>query len=149
MGTAERQRRLEALEERCHDAGLPVTIQRRVIFEALLGLDTHPTADQVHAEVARHRPGISRTTVYRTLETLVRSGLITRACHPGSAVRYDMRTEVHHHLICLHCDEVIDIQDERLDKISLPDTSAFGFDVSEHRVQLRGRCKRCRQEEER
>jgi Fe2+ or Zn2+ uptake regulation protein len=149
MGTAAKQRRLADLEDRCHDAGLPVTIQRRVILEALLGLDTHPTADQVHTEVARRRPGISRTTVYRTLETLVRSGLITRVCHPGSAVRYDMRTEIHHHLICLHCDEVIDIQDERLDRIPLPDTSAFAFDVSEHRVQLRGKCKRCRQEEER
>jgi Fe2+ or Zn2+ uptake regulation protein len=98
--------------------------------------------------VARRDPGVSRATVYRALESLARMGVITKACHPGKAVRYDSRTETHHHLVCLHCDEVIDITDERLDALPVPDTSALGFQVSDFRVQLRGTCRRCRELEE-
>jgi Fe2+ or Zn2+ uptake regulation protein len=118
------------------------------VLEAVLDLDNHPTADQVHEAVARANPGVSRATVYRALESLTRIGVITKACHPGKAVRYDSRPETHHHLVCLRCDEVIDISDERLDALPVPDTSGYGFEVSDFRVQLRGICRRCRELEE-
>jgi Fe2+ or Zn2+ uptake regulation protein len=86
--------------------------------------------------------------VYRALESLARVGVITKACHPGKTVRYDSRTETHHHLVCLRCDVVIDITDERLDALPVPDTSRLGFEVSDFRVQLRGICRRCRGQEE-
>jgi len=34
-----------------------------------------------------------------------------------------------------------------LDALRVPDTSGLGFDVTDFRVQLRGVCKRCREEE--
>lgn len=143
------RQRIQAFEDYCREQGVPFTLQRRVVLEAALELDNHPTADQIHEAVARRYPGIARTTVYRTLETLVRNGLLTKACHPGRGVRYDGRTDVHHHLICLRCDEVIDIADRKLDALSIPDTSEHGFEVSDYRVQIRGICRRCREEEER
>ena len=75
-------------------------------------------------------------------------GVIAKSCHPGRAVRCDGRTEVHHHLVCLYCDQVIDFSDEHLDTIRIPDTSDLGFEVSDYRVQLRGICRRCREREE-
>ena len=119
-----------------------------VVLEAVLDLDDHPTADRVHGAVAERDPGVSRATVYRALESLARVGIITKACHPGKAIRYDSRTETHHHLVCLRCDDVIDITDERLDALPVPDTSGYGFEVSDFRVQLRGVCRRCRELEE-
>lgn len=140
--------RLETFEKLCRERSLPFTIQRRAILEALLDREDHPTADQIHEAVARHIPEIARTTVYRTLETLVQIGLITKACHPGRGVRYDRQTDVHHHLVCLHCDRVIDISDERLDALQVPDTSVEDFKVVDFSVQLRGICRSCRNEEE-
>ncbi|OFV87416.1 MAG: hypothetical protein A2V74_03390 [Acidobacteria bacterium RBG_16_70_10] len=148
MDRKTRQRRIEEFRRLCRERGLAFTEQRRAVLEAVLVLDNHPTADQVHRAVARRHPGVSRATAYRTLEGLARIGVITKACHPGKAVRYDSRTEVHHHLVCLTCDEVVDITDERLDSLPVPDTSSFGFEVKDLRVQLRGRCRRCRQVEE-
>jgi Fur family peroxide stress response transcriptional regulator len=142
------QQRLEEFQQLCRERGLPITVQRRTILEAVLSLENHPTADQVHEAVADRVTGISRTTVYRTLETLVRLGLITKACHPGGTIRYDRRPELHHHLICLYCDEVADISDERFDALPIPDTSGNGFRVCDHRVQLRGVCKKCQAKEE-
>jgi Fe2+ or Zn2+ uptake regulation protein len=102
----------------------------------------------VHSTLARRRLPVSRATVFRTLEAFVRRGLITKACHPGSAVRYDRRLDRHHHLVCLACARVVDIQDARLDALPVPDTRRFGFAVSDFRVQLRGTCRQCRDQED-
>ena len=147
MDTRAKRACVELFERRCRDQGVPLTVQRRAILDAVLALGNHPTADQVHEAVNAGMPGVSRTTVYRTLETLVRMEVITKVCHPGSAVRYDARVGLHHHLVCLHCDQVIDISDAKLDALSIPDTSTWGFQVSDFRVQLRGICRRCRRME--
>jgi len=56
---------LERLERVCRDRGIPVTVQRRVIFTALLERDDHPSVDQIFDDVKGRIPGVSRTTVYR------------------------------------------------------------------------------------
>lgn len=144
MDEATRQARIESFERLCREHGLRATVQRRVILEAVLGLDNHPTADQVYERVVGGLPGVSRTTVYRALESLARLGVITKACHPGAVVRYDRHTDLHHHLICLHCDGIVDVSNARLDDLEVPNTSAYGFEVADFRVQLRGLCRRCR-----
>ena len=53
-----------------------------------------------------------------------------------------------HHLVCLSCDRVIDFSDARLDAVAVPDTRRFGFVVSDFRVQLRGMCQECREQED-
>lgn len=124
------------------------TPQRRLVFEVLLDLETHPTADEIAAALERRLPGASRATVYRNLEILVGLGVITKVCHPGAAVRYDVRTDVHHHLVCLRCNAIVDFNDERLNALPVPDTSGLGFVVRDCRVQLRGTCRLCRELEE-
>jgi Fur family peroxide stress response transcriptional regulator len=148
MDRQTRLRRIEDSRRLCREHGLPLTAQRTAVLEAVLDLDDHPTADRVQEAVARRDPGVSRATVYRALESLARIGVITKACHPGKAIRYDSRTETHHHLVCLRCDEVIDISDERLDALPVPDASRYGLEVSDFRVQFRGICRRCRELEE-
>jgi Fe2+ or Zn2+ uptake regulation protein len=137
--------RLQQYQRLCREQNRRATLQRRMVLEAVLDLDNHPTADQVYEALAGREPGIARTTVYRSLDELGRMGLISKASHLGSAVRYDARTDHHHHLVCLCCDAVIDIDDERLDAVGAPDTSAFGFEVTDVRVQLRGLCRGCRE----
>jgi Fe2+ or Zn2+ uptake regulation protein len=140
--------RFERLRQLCRDRKLVLTPQRRAILRAVLDLDDHPTADRVHATLGRRRVRVSRATVFRTLESLVRLGVITKACHPGVSVRYDSRTDQHHHLVCLSCDRVMDFQDARLDTLPVPDTRPFGFVVSDFKVQLRGTCRECREQED-
>jgi Fur family peroxide stress response transcriptional regulator len=148
MRESEKEKRLDVFRRACLDRGLSFTPQRRAILGAMLDLDNHPTADQVHAAVARRRPRVSRATVFRSLEAFARDGIISKACHPGSAGRYDWRTETHHHLVCLRCDRVIDFADPRFDVLPVPDTRSLGFKVSELRVQLRGICRTCRELED-
>ena len=140
--------RLEVYSKLCRERGWNLTAQRRAILEAVLDLENHPQADEVYAALSRRRSGVSRATVFRTLEGLARLGIIAKACHPGSSVRYDGRTDPHHHLICTACDRVIDFSDKHLDSLPVPDTRRLGFVVSELQVQLRGTCRECREQEE-
>jgi Fur family peroxide stress response transcriptional regulator len=144
MDASEKQHRLEVFEQLCQERGIPCTIQRRVILQAVLDRDDHPSANEVFEDVKSLHRGISRATVHRTLETLTGLGVITKTCHPGNVARYDPRVEIHHHLVCMKCYKVIDIHDEHLDSLRIPDTSAFGFEVTDFRVQLRGTCRECR-----
>ena len=148
MDERAKSERFELLRRACRKRGLVLTPQRRAVLRAVLDLDDHPTADEVHAALARRRSRVGRATVFRTLENLVRLGVITKACHPGNAVRYDGRIERHHHLVCLRCDRVIDFSDARLDALPVPDTRRFGFAVSECRVQVRGICRECLEQED-
>jgi len=137
--------RLDSLVRRLEARGVPVTDSRRQILQGLIALrGRHPTADEVHAETVRRHPGVGRATVYRALESFVRAGVLTKASHTGSAVRYDDTVARHHHLVCLRCDGIIDIVDERLDAVPVPDPAPHDFEVSEVQVQLRGLCRTCR-----
>ncbi|MEE4274116.1 MAG: Fur family transcriptional regulator [Thermoanaerobaculales bacterium] len=142
-GNAKRGR-IELFKQLCHEHGERCTVQRLVILEAVLDLDNHPSADDVYDAVKDRLPGLAKPTVYRTLEHLARLGVITKACHPGSVTRFDPRIEMHHHLVCLHCNEFVDFENEALDRLAIPDTSDVGFEVADFRVQLRGICSSCR-----
>ena len=117
---AQHFRELEQFELLCRRHGLSMTVQRRVILEALVGREDHPTTDLIFAEVRERLPGLSRTTVYRALETLVQVGAARKVCHPGSATRFEVKMSRHHHLVCLRCEKVVDLEDPRLDGIPLP-----------------------------
>jgi Fur family peroxide stress response transcriptional regulator len=145
--SAEKERRIREFRRLCAEHGERVTVQRSIILETVLDLDNHPSADQIFKAVEPRLPGIARTTVYRTLEHLAAMGVITKACHPGRVARYDPRLELHHHLVCLRCDEFIDFEDDGLNRLEIPDASDFGFEVNDYRVQLRGICKSCREKE--
>ena len=143
MHSAPREQRLREFKDLCRRQGLPVTVQRRIILEVLLEREDHPTAEQVFAAVGDKIPGVSRTTVYRVLDTLVRMGVITRICHPGVAARFDPRIDRHHHLLCLGCGRIIDLEDKRLNALRLPAIDTSGYEVSDFQINLRGRCPEC------
>ncbi|HSN57514.1 MAG TPA: Fur family transcriptional regulator [Candidatus Sulfomarinibacteraceae bacterium] len=145
MDEDSRQARLDLYQRLCHEHGMRCTVQRRIILEAALILGNHPTADQVLEEVRNRLPGIARPTVYRALEHLADLGVISKACHPGHVARYDTRTDLHHHLVCLQCNQFVDFTSPSLDGLEIPNTSGLGFEVSDYRVQLRGTCRSCRE----
>jgi Fur family transcriptional regulator, peroxide stress response regulator len=139
------QNRIAQFERLCRGRGLPVTTQRRTIFETILDREDHPTADQIHDQVRGRIHTISRTTVYRILDTLVELGLITKICHHGSAARFDPKIHQHHHLVCLHCDSIVDLEEQRLNEVMWPDVRGRGFEITDYHIHFRGICAACRE----
>ena len=137
-------RRIEELEKACREHGLPVTVQRRIVFEAIILRQDHPTADQIYDQIKSRIPGVSRTTVYRILDTFVLLGLITKICHPGSAARFDPKIHQHHHLVCMHCEKIIDLEAESLNHLVWPDVRGHDFEIRDYHIHFRGVCLDCR-----
>lgn len=137
-----------AFEARCRELGLPLTVQRRVIFEEILRRDDHPTPEQIFDAAKARIPEISRGTVYRTLESLVQLGAIGRAHHLGPVTRFDSNTEHHHHLVCIRCNRVIDLDDARLNSLPLPDRNHTGFRITDYSVHFTGLCAECLEADE-
>lgn len=143
MHSASEQERLEAFEDLCRRQGLPLTVQRRTILEAVLASEDHPTAEQVYEAVRGRLPSVSRTTAYRVLDMLVRLGVINRICHPGAAARFDPKIHQHHHLVCLHCEKILVLDDQKLNALMLPTIDTSGYEIDEYHIHFRGTCTDC------
>lgn len=90
------------------DRGLRWTRQREDVYAALAQTTSHPTAEQLHDMVDEHTPGISRATVYNTLEALCEVGLARKIDCPAGGARFDadMREHLHVHT---EAGDVIDV----------------------------------------
>jgi len=135
--------RLTDFEDLCRQRGLSLTVQRRVILQELVERNDHPTADQIYDAVRDRVPGLSRTTVYRVLDTLVRIGAARKLSHPDAVVRFDPRTERHHHLVCQQCGSLVDLEASAIPAVSIPDTRKAGFTITDYSVSFTGICARC------
>jgi Fur family peroxide stress response transcriptional regulator len=138
--------KIKAFENLCRERGLALTIQRRIILENLSSRYDHPTADQIYEAVKDQIRGVSRTTVYRVLETFVRLGVVAKVSNPHAKARFEADTVRHHHLICLDCNSVADCHDGRLDGIEVPTENCDGFEVRDFSIAITGLCSSCRRE---
>ena len=143
MSPADEKQRIQRFLSAHRESGLPVTTQCRAVFEAILDRSDHPTAEQVYRAVHGQLPQISRMTVHRILGTLVSLGLVARTCHPGSAARFDPKLGQHHHLVCMDCGRIIDVEDPRLNRIRWPRVNPQEFEIEGYAIHFRGRCARC------
>jgi Fur family transcriptional regulator, peroxide stress response regulator len=143
LSKAEVNQRIEDLGILCREQHKPFTRHRKAVLQMVLDLGCHPSAETVYRSIASRNAGVSRATVYRTLENLAKAGAVLKLDLGGNAIRYDGRIALHHHFVCIHCGEVIDISSPELDSISIPDSGNMGLVVSDLRVQLSGYCRDC------
>ena len=145
MSSAAKQQWLDRFVAAHRESGLPVTTQRRAVFVAILERRDHPTAEQVYRAVRQDLPQISRMTVHRILGTFVLLGLVAKTCHLGSAARFDPKIRQHHHLVCLDCGAIVDLEEPRLNRLPWPKVDPREFTIQDYHVHFRGQCARCRQ----
>ena len=136
---------VEALVEQFRREGRKITPQRRAIFEALIGDDSHPTAEEIYQRVWSVMPDISRTTVYNTLHELVTVGVLMEVQDLSEGgMRYDTSTSPHHHLFCLGCHTLVDI-DQDFQRLELPPNETAGYRIVWQQVTFYGYCPDCRE----
>ncbi|HEY9517580.1 MAG TPA: Fur family transcriptional regulator, partial [Gemmatimonadaceae bacterium] len=111
---------IEEFRSYLREHNLPVTPQRLAVAEVLLLRDRHFTVDEIEQELRARGIPVGTATVYRTLEVLVRSGLVVERDFGEGFKRYESSRGMpeHEHLLCTVCGRVVEFQDERLDRMS-------------------------------
>lgn len=128
------------------DHNLPITAQRLAIADVVLGTEQHLSAEDV-AELLRAGGASAGTaTIYRTLEVLVRSGLVVERDFGEGFKRYEASRGIphHEHLLCTVCGRVTEFRDERLERMTTLLAEAHDFSRQRHRLVIYGLCGDCR-----
>jgi Fur family peroxide stress response transcriptional regulator len=140
------QESLAAFESSCREAGLRITHQRLEVYRELAMAEDHPTAEVLYQRLRRNLPTISLDTVYRTLATFERQGLIGKVDTVESQARFEARGARHHHLICRRCKEIMDFQWQQIDEVALPGEISGWGSIDKRNVVVYGVCGSCLKE---
>ncbi len=135
--------RMAEFAARCRRGGLAVTPQRLAIIEALLGATDHPRAEAICAEVRRRHPHVSLATVHRTLETLCRIGEARKVTTLHDSARYDGNLEPHHHVVCVRCRRIRDVEIAGLERALAGALAAPGFKPFGWSLEIQALCDDC------
>ena len=138
-----RSENIDSFIQECKNRGLNVTFPRMAIYKILLQYQGHPSAEDIFKEVRKDYPNISLATVYKTLEMLANNQLISKVTHLHDIVRYDFNKDIHHHLVCIKCKKITDIENEKLNNLPIPENIDKNFKILNYQVQFDGICKEC------
>ncbi len=127
------------LEQRCVEAGLKMTGQRRVILQVLGTAEDHPSVEDVYDRAKALDSSISIATVYRTLSLLDEMELVVRHEFQEGYSRYEVNSEHHHHLVDLETGQVVEFQNEELEKLKEKIAHELGYELIDHRLELYGK----------
>ena len=136
------------LEAELVQRGIRITRQRRAILQSIEEAERHLNATQILRRAKRLEPGVDRVTVYRTLSLLKKHGVIDELdlMHvTGDAHYYERKSpHVHAHVTCLVCGRVLEFRSDYLDQLQCQIKTQCDFEIQVIRVEVGGRCTRCK-----
>jgi Fur family peroxide stress response transcriptional regulator len=141
--------RLGEFVARCRKRGIAVTPQRLAVIRALLTSENHPSPYEICAAVRRRHPHVSLATVHRILEQFCEVGEARKVTLLHDAARYDGNVEPHHHVLCVRCRRIHDIEIPEVDKLLEGRTSLGQFALLRCSLEIDALCRRCQLAEKR
>lgn len=123
--------------------GMRRTAQRQMVYNAIVRLGGHCTAEEITDELHKTKPGFSRSTVYRVLEALTASGSVYAAHLGEGATHYELASGDHHHAVCKMCGGVMHIQEELVSQLEDHLAQGHRFKPLHTEVLVVGVCDEC------
>lgn len=121
-----------------------MTPQRQAILKVLEESGAHLTPLEVYERVCQVLPGVTETTIYRTLTFLTGQGLLFAAHIGGGQLVYEIAGREHHHLICRACGHACEIDHAMLAGLYRSFEASTGFQIDTTHVTFFGLCPECR-----
>jgi Fur family ferric uptake transcriptional regulator len=142
MDPATTERTLSILQE----SGYRLTVPRRAVIDAVQRTTRAFTADDLQRQLERERSAVGRATVFRTLDVLVQNGILDRIHRPDGCHSYVLAggSRHHHHLICSDCGTVVEFEECELTPLLETLGRRTNFQISDHWLEVFGRCASCR-----
>jgi Fur family ferric uptake transcriptional regulator len=139
-----RETGVEPLVAALDRAGYRLTGPRRAVAELIVAREGHFSAADLIDDARARRLGIGRATIFRALDLFTELSVLERLDLPTGEHAYVPCEPAghHHHIVCSGCGRVTEIEEVGL---ALEDVQRrTGWQVDSHRLELYGRCPRCR-----
>jgi Fur family ferric uptake transcriptional regulator len=145
------EREVTRFQQFLQQQGLKLTSERIALVREIFSTHYHFEADELLFKMKEKAVKISRATVYRTLELLVKSGMVRRVHLGEDHYHYEHVTgnSHHDHLICTTCGGIIEFHDEELEQRQLAICARKKFTPTFHNLQILGVCDSCTRKGER
>lgn len=132
---------LESVIRRLESLGHRVTPSRLAVIAAVLSRTGHFSVD----EIMRRARGAGRATVFRTMRLLTEADVVCRVLLEDGSLHYRLsRRGHHHHLVCVSCGAVRDLDDCAVGDLVRELGSATDYQIEGHWLEFYGRCAACR-----
>ena len=143
---AQVERHIHKFQDFLQQQGLKLTSERTALIREIFSTHYHFEADELLFKMKQKSVKISRATVYRTLELLVKSGLVRRVHLGEDHYHYEhVSGDSHHdHLVCTVCGGVIEFHDEELEQRQREICERKKFTPTFHNLQILGVCNDCK-----
>jgi Fe2+ or Zn2+ uptake regulation protein len=127
-------------------AGYRLTAPRRAVAELIASRRGHFTADELLSDSRARRLGVTRATVFRSLEVLTELGLVERLDLPtGEHAFVACDPAHHHHVVCSSCGRSTEVADNGFEAVAAAIVRQSGYRVDTHRLELFGLCPSCQE----
>ena len=126
--------------------GLPVTQQREVVADVVFNSREHLSVEEIEARLKERGERIGKATIYRTMEILVRSGLVEDHDFGDGFKRYEHlfgHGPGHEHLVCTNCRTVVEFRRPEIERVQEDVAREHGFLPTRHRLEIYGICADC------
>ena len=125
---------IEALKQE----NLKFTNQRFAIFEDVLYGKKHRECEEILQSLSKKDVNVSRATVYRTLDILVKYELIRKMDIGDGRIRYEGKIDDphHDHMICVESGRIIEFVSDEIEMIQDKIAEEHGYEIIKHIHQL-------------
>jgi Fur family ferric uptake transcriptional regulator len=123
--------------------GFRVTAQRLAVLHVLRHSHVRLSPAQIYQHARHELPGLTETTVYRTLDFLAENGLAWPIRLDKGHLVYEIAGSRHHHLICRRCGDGIEVPHAVLKSTYAKLEAASGYRRFDDHLTLFGLCPKC------
>ena len=125
--------------------GFRITPQRVAIIHYLLNTELHPSAEDIYKIIQKKYPMVSMATIYKTLNSLEKMGIVQELGFADGSTRYESNIEKHINVVCVHCGRIQDINDEAsLSELESRVIKKSKYQILSRRFELYGYCSTCK-----
>ena len=118
--------------------GLRLTHQRMAVWDEVQYSSDHLDAEDIYIRIKNKGLNISRATVYRAIDVLLKHNLLRKMDMGDGRNRYELKNENDHHdhMICVETGKIIEFFDNDLELLQDKIANKYGYEVVRHIHQL-------------
>lgn len=145
----EKEKLFENFAEALVKESMKRTPQRFAILDELVNSESHRECTEIYMSLRNQGVSVSRATVYRTMDMLVKYNFARKLDLGDGRSRYESKVGVSHHdhLICVGCGKIIEFLVEKIEKLQQEVCNEHDFKMTRHVHQIFGKCKSCQDSE--